>query len=312
MHPPEDQQFGPVDNLIHYHPGNPVRPPDWRWMWTAALLRASVPVGRREDGWVRRARRLLLVLGRFGGDPGYSGVVKSDPACLAAYRLHQWDARRRWELEARLLAGQDDATIAARLAVPGDVVAAYEALFYDVRHRLGGLDWVGAVVFGDRLYDGMIVEDVEGLAKLVGYSLGPRALEAFLDPSRLSPGVASPERDPAGMPLPADRFAALIAVATLRVDESSAPLILRLSARLQELDRAATAGSVAAICRPLTFVPQAGPDPAPAIRPQPRVVPLELIRARELEADDDLATRLAPLRFPVALPELTGFRLGVG
>ena len=107
---------------------SPFRPPDWRWR--RAILppwpRARGP--RKDDGWIARARRFLAALDRSGGDTGHPRLARLDPEVLGAFLLARSSARRRWELEARILAGQGDDEIAGRLGVGEGAVAAYEAL----------------------------------------------------------------------------------------------------------------------------------------------------------------------------------------
>ena len=89
--------------------------------------------------------------------------------------------RRRWEVEARLLAGQTNAEIADRLGLGGDTVEAYEAIFFAVRDRLAASDWVAACLLGVNLFEGFDAADSELVMKILGYHGGPFVLDAYLD-----------------------------------------------------------------------------------------------------------------------------------
>ena len=264
--------------LLDCHPRNPTRPPHWRWEQARLLLEGRLRANRRrDDAWVLRARRFHEALARAGGDPGHPRLARLDPAVLGAYRLRcSADARPRWEVEARLVAGQDDAAIADRLGVESGEIEAYEAIFYAVRDRLEALDWVAAVVFGPRAYVGLAAEDVDLLAKIVAYNLGPYALDAFV--TWLGwPEVARTAPMPiigAGL---AQAFTLLVAALTLPVDEASAPALFRLVHRLGELELSAAADSAAPAFAPVALPADAffAPIRAVSALPAPTGPPLD-------------------------------------
>src|SRR4051794_31005542 len=142
-------------SLLDYHPRNPCRPPHCGYGLASDLDCEMIrPNRRRDDQWVRRARSFLRGLHRAGGDLDDPRLIRADRAVLGAYRLRYGSERIRWEIEARLLGGQDDAGIGTRTGIAADVIEAYEALFYSVRARLHYIDWVGAVAIGPRAYRG--------------------------------------------------------------------------------------------------------------------------------------------------------------
>ena len=71
----------------------------------------------------------------------------------AAYRVFAGDEPGRWELEARILAGQSDAEIGARCGLPENVVSAYEAVFFDVR-PCTAIDYLLSQVVGPGVWCG--------------------------------------------------------------------------------------------------------------------------------------------------------------
>src|SRR4051812_9406524 len=116
-------------------PGSPCRPLDWRWQRAGQLRPPRARLRRWDDDWVSRARRFRADRDKAGGDLRLPRLARAHPEALGAYLLHHGPARRRWEIQSRLLAGQVDAEIAGRVGVGAEVVEAYEALYYAVRSR---------------------------------------------------------------------------------------------------------------------------------------------------------------------------------
>jgi hypothetical protein len=80
---------------------------------------------------------------------------------------------RRAELEVRLLAGQGDATIAARTGLSPAAVAAFHDVFFAVRPRLGaGVYVLSMVLGGGRVFYAPDPDDHGLLLKLFGYHMG--------------------------------------------------------------------------------------------------------------------------------------------
>jgi hypothetical protein len=123
-------------DLIRDAPG-PLRPPSWRWGLASAYAAAGVEDGDPglDDPWVRRALAFQQSVARSGADDAIGAGADPDVAAARALR-EAADPRKRWEAEARLLARQDDAAVAARCGLTPGAVAAYEALFFAVRDRL--------------------------------------------------------------------------------------------------------------------------------------------------------------------------------
>jgi hypothetical protein len=224
-------------------PRSPFRPPWWRWGLAREHRRTGRLPARLDDRWVRRARRVLSTLDESGGDLDHPRVTAVDPAVAGAYGLHSvGDARLRIEVEARLLAGQDDAAIASRVGLGIDDVGAYDRLFFDVREHLERTDWIAAVVFGPRLFDGTGAGDLELAARLVGYNLGPVALDVHFG------RPTEPIVDPTSV---AESLRHYVAAATAPVTLANAPRWLALAGRIGELGREAVGSGAAAVCGPV-------------------------------------------------------------
>jgi hypothetical protein len=117
-------------------PGSPLSPPDWRWRRAAFIVEHGRRLSARDDAVVRKAVAYRRALARCRGEAGRRRLANRHPGLHAAVGLTQ-DGGARRVVEAALLAGADDVTIAARCAVPAAVVGLFHDLFFDVRSRLG-------------------------------------------------------------------------------------------------------------------------------------------------------------------------------
>jgi hypothetical protein len=97
-----------------------------------------------------------------------------------AYLLRRGLPRQRWEIEARLLAGQSDDEIAGRLGVEAEVVLAYEKIYFDVRDKLESTDWIRFNAIGPGLYQGFDPGDLELVWKVYAFHLGPLVLDDLI------------------------------------------------------------------------------------------------------------------------------------
>jgi hypothetical protein len=228
-------------SLTEGHPGNRSRRPDWRWLYAIALREIGLPSHavavdwtRRRlgengvvDDWTVRVLRFLEGLEREG-EPGLRDVVAVDRALGGAYKIWIGPGRPRAEVEARLVAGQDAAGIAARTLIPEDGIRAYEAVFYNVADRLECTDWVAACCFGPRAYRGYSAEDYALIWKIIAYRMGPEALDLAIDARH--GGSVSGVRDEANGPETEAGLAirSYIDVMTLPLDDAGTVKVLRL------------------------------------------------------------------------------------
>ncbi len=240
-------------------PGSPFRPVDWRWRWARARREGVArPRRGRDDAWVRRANRLQKALARRGGDDRHPRLTRLDPTALGAYRLRRGDPRLRWEVEARLLAGQAAGTIAARVDLPTAVIEAFAALFYDVVDAGDSSDWIAFAVFGPELEGRLAAGDAGLLGKLLAYAGGPLVLEAYLGATATGPG-ASAGPDP-GI---AERFRLAAVALAAPVTPASAPLLLRVHTLQRRLDRATADRAAGAVFTPIQVQLEPGIRPGP-------------------------------------------------
>jgi hypothetical protein len=240
---------------------NPFRPPDWRWHRAGQFIEARARRRREDDDWVVRARRFRADLARAGGDICRHRLTLKHPELLGAYLLWEGEPHQRWEVEARLLAGQSDGDIVNRVGVEAGVVEAYEAVYLDVRARLRSSDSIAASVIGRRLYEALDVDDIETLWKTMAFLGGPLVLDAMIDNHT--------EIQPAKNPNLADQIKLLVTVMSTPVTADNSMGILRLEAWLRQFERAEKAHSMVALNKPIRIPPidiHFGPKTVPLVR----------------------------------------------
>jgi hypothetical protein len=240
-----DDRLGLLDVL----PSSPLRPLDARWRLASELIRQGIRRPRRRwcDPWTRRALRFLRHAARVGG-PDHPKVVRKDPALAGALGLRSGpDQLSRLAVEARLLAGQSDEVIARRGALPAEVVTVYEAVFFNVRHRLDAADSILFTAIGPRLYaeDGEPAPDV--VVKLLAFLGGPPVADALLGLIDVRSGRSTWCWDTCADPRLVQVFELALAVQATPVNERTAPTLMRLNARMAEIERARAAGSAASV-----------------------------------------------------------------
>ena len=121
------------------------RPLDWRRDRARELAESGRrPSPTHDDAATRLAVRYFRAV---RSSPGQSRARGLDDV-RRAEELAAADGPVRTELDARILAGQSDAEIAARLPIPERVVSTYEALHFNVRDRLQFPGWVICRVLG--------------------------------------------------------------------------------------------------------------------------------------------------------------------
>jgi hypothetical protein len=181
----------PGDSLSS-SPRNPFRPLNWRWHRAQFTAHGAIR-GQRgiDDHWVGRARRYLETVAERPKKRSIRGL-----RCVVhqALQLRTEDSsERRQELEARILAAQDNATIAARCRISADVVAAYAALFFDVRPLLANSDTVLFRAIGPGLYD-PDQRDLPMARRLAAYCGGSEVVDFLfpgIDENHTGPDLAT-------------------------------------------------------------------------------------------------------------------------
>lgn len=154
------------------------RSPDWRWQraWWRNQTR-SRRGERQDDDWTQRALGCVKAIHREAC--GYR-PYRPDPELMQARQLAQHHDWNRAELEARILADQPIVEISSAMGVSTGVVSAFEALFFDVRPRLGAQGWIIYEVIGLRPWGPMLSQDVAIAWMYFGFMFGVFVLDVLL------------------------------------------------------------------------------------------------------------------------------------
>lgn len=257
-----------------YHRHSLFSRPDWRWDRVLDLCdRAPVPgrCTKHDDHFVREARAFLLRWRAYADQPDRREELFWENAGL--YYAHEVHDRAADEpegaltLQARLLARQSSAEIAELTGLPPEAVDWYEALFFGVRERIDQRDWVTKQVLVPATLRNIDVRD-RGITlaradgpetpfalpfydvslKLFAYFGGPVLLDFMLTGFQRQQQVT----DPKDVDLFLDKYLssaikrrAVMAAATLDVNQYNVLQLVELSARLMEIERNAELGSAA-------------------------------------------------------------------
>ena len=192
---------------IEFRPTNPKRSPDWRWRLAGYYLDEDVNPSRRTDKLVRdivRFRRGLDEAEAQDSDALRWEVYGRHLALFEAYQIYDDDAGAgsgdddddefgmmnfvtdtrtqssntlRWELEARLLSGQDKKDIAEKLGTEESVVDVYERVFFNVEDRLKSDAYIAHTVIGSDAVKNLSSGKVEQIWKLWAWRMGPAVVD---------------------------------------------------------------------------------------------------------------------------------------
>ena len=162
-------------NITNYFKNSPRRAPHWRWLRAVEIDGGGAKATRARDGeegfhWIRRAMRLKRHYDRAGGRPeAFYALALRDSELFWAHSIWVEDkAPTRWGIEARVLAGESNEEIAAKIGTEPEVIGAYVDVFFDVRKRLMNLDYVQNVVMADAVTRGLQERQYDLLWKLIG------------------------------------------------------------------------------------------------------------------------------------------------
>jgi hypothetical protein len=165
-------------------PGHDLWPaPARRWLRAGYLLRHRLwPFLSRDDPTTWAAWRFRRGLRRCHCEPGRRRLARRYPALAEAHSFYRSaDPLRRAELEARLLACEDDATVGAKVGLSAPGVAMYHDVFFDIRPRLGDDFYILDVVLRGQAWYVPDPDDHGLLLKLFAYQLGAPFIDKLID-----------------------------------------------------------------------------------------------------------------------------------
>jgi len=223
---------------LRVHPRNPRRPPDWRWLRAGLLADGLVkPSRRHDDTQVTEAARFLAALRRCRDEADQDALGERAPDLAAAHAIYTGESHRRWAVEARVLAGEPFAGIAAKADIPVTAVACYVTTFFDVLGQRGHGDWLVFSAVGWDPGRALSEQDLGVTWRLFGLNGGPLVVDALVGLHPVG-----------GQPVPAggvnaffteqavDQLYCKVAVAAvgMRADPRSVPKLLDVFLRLQK------------------------------------------------------------------------------
>lgn len=176
----------PLDVDISLRPTNPGRPVDWRWQLATSLYEADVY--DFADPIVREVAYFIRGMNALDDEASPWEVYNDHPITYDAYEVHRIqpgnDIVDRWQIEARIIAGQTDAEIHDRTGYSPAAIKRYADLFYDVRSRLKHSDFVTSHLLGRQAHGYGRAFDLELLWKIIAWVLGPDVLDWMLNRGR--------------------------------------------------------------------------------------------------------------------------------
>jgi hypothetical protein len=175
--------------------------PDRRWRRAVRLLREGLHPGREDDRLVRLALAYLLWRERARkATPARPAPVRFAAMEEAWLLRHAGDHRRRWLVEAYVLAGLKPDAVGRLCGLSPAAAARYRDVFFDVTAWLPAPDALMALVFKGRREDQPSPDDEELFLKYYAVRGGPLAVDAVRhyydcrDLLRVQPADLSPEQ----------------------------------------------------------------------------------------------------------------------
>ncbi|TFH43184.1 MAG: hypothetical protein E4H01_12425 [Lysobacterales bacterium] len=226
---------------------NPKRVVDWRWRRAAGFLGTTerAPT-RRIDGpeghkWIRHAILFLQAQNAATNTDELATVKHKHPAIYWAQNLRDDNVNPvKWEIEARILARQDNYGIGFAVGYAPEIIEAYESLFFNVRDSLRHPGYVMHTVMGPAVQRGLTTREYDLLWKLYGYFYGPHMLTGLVSKCVNPAWCTTPDnanttwQDDAIGTL---KMQAALAVKTVRVDHHTQLPLMDIFTKFTEVER---------------------------------------------------------------------------
>ena len=237
---------------LDLHHRNPCRPPDWRWLRAVGIADEGQqrPTIRRDgEANIVLVRKLVVFRRAYMAAQASDDistqmtVVDNHPALAWAHAIYSNtdQSHVRCVVEARILARQTNAEIAARVGTEEDIIDIYEKVFFSVRDRLQDSDYIFQVVMGKTLHASLSTVDNYGILwKLFGYAGGPLVLDAISRRIVNPTWVSRPEETLAffhDVAVSTMKQRAAVAAATIAVNSHTNMAILESFVKYVEVER---------------------------------------------------------------------------
>jgi hypothetical protein len=162
-------------------PHDALQAPDHRWLRCQHLLDSGRSPMPQDDPLVQDAYAFLYDWRRCRNDAQRNNLASAHPVLAQAVQIYQAaPLRLRAEVEARLLAGQDDASIADKCRLSPAVVPKFHELCFEVRPYLQASAYIVNLVIGPKVHHGLQFNDYDILLKIAGYTLGSSGVDELL------------------------------------------------------------------------------------------------------------------------------------
>lgn len=226
---------------------NPRRAPNWRWLRAVEIDSGGPRASRAIDGadgfeWIRRAIRLKRRFEQANNRPAaIYALLQRDRDLFWAHSIWAEDkAPTRWGIEARVLAGETNEEIAAKVGTSPAVIAAYEQVFFDVREKLQNTDYITNVVMADAVTRGLQERQYDLLWKMLGYKGGAHVLNAVISKSSALTRPETPE-EVAGFfqdfAINAMKYKAAVATMTVQINTHTQLSLIDSFVKYVEIER---------------------------------------------------------------------------
>ena len=160
--------------------GNPFLPLDWRSLDARSLANGEAVEWSDTDESVRDYAKYFQVVASTDAGRGKAGRRSRWAAIVAAQEIAEHDGPIQWEIRARLLAGEGDEQIAARLELSPKTIDRYEVLFFNVRPRLRATFYLMSHAVGDGVYRGFEDDEVANFWAWVAIGSGLLAVDTMI------------------------------------------------------------------------------------------------------------------------------------
>lgn len=164
---------------------DPFLPVDWRWqraVWLVENTGTRRAASDVDDPYVRLAKRFRRRWNRTPSPAGQQKLCLQFPGVYYAWQIYKRsDCDDRWNIEARLLAGQDPAEIAQRQKCKPEVIFWFEKLFFNVSDKLNHRDYLVNRVLGPAVHRGITERDFDLLLKLFALVGGPLVVDILME-----------------------------------------------------------------------------------------------------------------------------------
>lgn len=143
---------------------------DWRWQRVKELHAAGrAPSRTKDDKWTRRAWHYQRKKATMHVN-AESRLAEVYPAIHLAFKIFDdTHSMVRWIIEAGVLADVEPQTLADYLALPVEVIDAYEKLYFDVRSKLHAEGYITGCVIGPLIASGIAADDPDGFWKILAF-----------------------------------------------------------------------------------------------------------------------------------------------